>query len=93
MDYSILTELLQHGLLGVAVVGLVLVVRALYKRNQELVKEKEALHQQYQDKLNAYSERYVSKSEEWAEKNRELAVNTNAVLDALTRSRGGLGGG
>ncbi len=92
MQETILEQLLQHGLLGIAVIALVFVVRTLYKRNQELVQEKEALHVQYQEKLDAYSERYVSKSEEWAEKNRELAVNTNAVLDALTRGRGGING-
>jgi len=85
---AIVTALLEHGLLGMAVIVLGVVIRTLYKRNQEMVEEKEQLHLTYQKKLDELSERYVTKIEAWAEKNREMAAGSNAILDALIHRKG-----
>lgn len=88
MESKLLGELVGHGVLGIAVVVLGWVIRVLYLQNNKFITERDALHIDYQTKYNLLVEKYVAKAEEWAEKNRELASSTSAVLDALLRRRG-----
>lgn len=82
---AIVAELLSRGILGIVCIVLGWVIKVLYSDNKKLADERDKLRQEFQAKIDAQSERYVSKSEQWAEKYQEVAVNANAVLDALMR--------
>jgi hypothetical protein len=66
LESRVFEVILQSGILGAVCLLLVLFLRTLYNTNQKLVKEREDLHKQYQDKLVTqlvtYSDRYVTKS-------------------------------
>ena len=89
MESSIVTELLQHGLLGIAVIVLALVVRALYKRTQEVADEREKLHAHYQKQLKDAYELHAAKAEEWAAKGQEVAVKLENLVGAMLQKGGG----
>lgn len=76
---------LDAGFLGLAVVVLAIVVRTLYKRNQDLSDERETLHKEYQTKLETVTDRELKAAWNYADKNRELAKSTQSVLDALLK--------
>ncbi len=84
-----LTKLLEHGVLGIAVVVLGLVIRTLWQQNNKFIAERDGLHTAYQVQYNALVERYVAEAKAWAEKNREMASTQASVLEALLRRRGG----
>lgn len=81
----IVAELLSRGILGIVCVVLGWVIKVLYTDNRRLVDERDKLRQEFQQKIDVQSERYVSKSEQWAEKYQNVAINANEVLDALMR--------
>ena len=88
MESTIVSQFLQHGLLGIAVVVLAFVVRALYKRNQALSEEKETLHKHYQKQLADAYEKHVAKSDEWAARGQQVAAKLEGLIGAVLQKGG-----
>lgn len=99
----ITAELLKQGLLGLAIVILILVVIYLFKRSERLAGEHKA-SLETKDKENAAEvaklneqkealvQRHVGKAETWIEKSQELSARLNSFLETIAREvreRGG----
>jgi DNA anti-recombination protein RmuC len=92
----ITAELLKQGLLGLAIVILILVIIFLFKRSERLAgehktaletkdKENAAEITKLSEQKEALVQRHVGKAETWIEKSQELSARLNSFLETIAR--------